>query len=77
MSDTSIHADHPREAFYRLRHLLPGAAALAGTAGYVNSVSLGFFHTPISHMTGAISHLGLDLAEGGRRDAWSGSDASV
>jgi uncharacterized membrane protein YoaK (UPF0700 family) len=30
----------------------------------VNAVVLGFFHTPVSHMSGAVSHLGLDLAEG-------------
>ena len=55
--------------FRRVRHLLPGAAALAGTAGYVNSVVLGFFHTPVSHMTGAVSHLALDLADGRVADA--------
>lgn len=38
--------------------------ALTGAAGYVNSVVLGFFHTPVSHMTGAVSHLGVDLAAG-------------
>lgn len=44
-------------------HLLPGAMAFAGLAGYVNAVAVGFFRTPVSHMTGAISHLGVDLAE--------------
>ncbi len=29
----------------------------------MNAVSVGFFKTPVSHMTGAISHLGVDLAE--------------
>lgn len=52
------------QAFRRIRHLLPGTALLAGTAGYVNTVSLGFFRTPVSHMTGAVSHLGLDAANG-------------
>lgn len=51
-----------------LRHLAPGALALAATAGYVNSVVLGYFHTPVSHMTGAVSHLGLDLAGGALPD---------
>jgi uncharacterized membrane protein YoaK (UPF0700 family) len=51
-----------------IRHLIPGALALAGAAGYINSVALGFFRTPVSHMTGAISYLGLDLAEGRMAD---------
>jgi hypothetical protein len=29
----------------------------------VNSVALGFFLTPVSHMTGAVSHLGMNVAE--------------
>ena len=49
--------------------------ALTGTAGYVNSVVLGFFHTPVSHMTGAVSHLGLDLSE--RRFGDSGASMSI
>jgi uncharacterized membrane protein YoaK (UPF0700 family) len=59
------------EAHQRIRHLLPGAVALAGTAGFVNTVMLGFFHSPVSHMTGAVSHLGIDIAEGKLRDAWA------
>lgn len=46
------------------KHILPGAMALSGTAGYVNSVVLGFFDTPVSHMSGAVSRLGLNIAEG-------------
>lgn len=63
MSDTSIHSDRPTEVLRRFRHLLPGAAAMAAVAGYVNSVVLGFFRTPVSHMTGAVSRTGIDLAE--------------
>src|SRR5207249_1996030 len=63
MKDTSVHSQRPNKAFYKLKHLLPGALAMAGTAGYVNSVVLGFFHSPVSHMTGAVSRLGLDIAE--------------
>ncbi len=46
------------------KHILWGAMALGGTAGYVNSVTLGFFDTPVSHMSGAVSRLGLEAAEG-------------
>lgn len=72
MKDTSIHSSRPNRAFYRLKHLLPGAAAMAGAAGYINSVVLGFFHAPVSHMTGAVSRLGLDVADRGGRDIWTG-----
>lgn len=50
-------------ALREVRHLLPGALLFAGLAGYVNAVAVGFFRTPVSHMTGAVSHLGVDLAE--------------
>ena len=52
-----------KQAFKQIRHLLTGAALLAATAGFINAVSLGFFRTPVSHMTGAVSHLGIDIAE--------------
>lgn len=42
--------------------VMVGGMALAGVAGYVNAVALGFFHVPVSHMTGAVSRLGGDLA---------------
>lgn len=59
-----------RQAVFRqVRHLLPGALVLAANAGFINAVVLGFFRTPVSHMTGAISHLGLDLASGRESDA--------
>ena len=57
-------------AFRQVRHLLPGALLLAANAGFVNAVALGFFKTPVSHMTGAVSHLGQDLAQARFRDAW-------
>ena len=63
MSSSPSPSFDSKEAHRRIRHLLPGAMALAGAAGYVNSVVLGFFHTPVSHMTGAVSNLGLDLSE--------------
>lgn len=39
-----------------------GGALLAAIAGYVNVVMLGFFAVPVSHMTGAVSRLSIDLA---------------
>jgi uncharacterized membrane protein YoaK (UPF0700 family) len=65
---------HPQKVdrqtvFRQVRHLLPGALVLAANAGFINAVVLGFFRTPVSHMTGAISHLGLDLANGREADA--------
>ncbi len=57
-----------QDILLKIRHMLPGATALAGAAGYINSVSLGFFHTPVSHMTGAVSRMGLDAVEGRWRD---------
>jgi uncharacterized membrane protein YoaK (UPF0700 family) len=39
-----------------------GAVSLAMVAGYVNVVVLGVFHVPVSHMSGAVSRVGIDLA---------------
>ncbi len=58
-------------AFKQVRLLVPGALALACTAGFINSVALGFFSTPVSHMTGAISHFGMDTAKNQWSDAFS------
>jgi len=52
------------EALGSIRHLLPGALAFAGTAGYINSIALGVFRSPVSHMTGAVSYLGIEFAGG-------------
>lgn len=38
-----------------------GGAALAGIAGYINVIVLGFFHVPVSHMSGAASRIGGTL----------------
>lgn len=39
-----------------------GGALLAGSAGFVNAVLLSFFQVPVSHMSGAVSHLGVAMA---------------
>jgi uncharacterized membrane protein YoaK (UPF0700 family) len=42
-----------------------GGSALACVAGYINAVMLmGVYHVPVSHMTGASTHLSVALAEG-------------
>lgn len=60
----------PQEALRKVRHLVPGAMALAAMAGFVNSSALAVFHSPVSHMSGTVSHLGIDLASGRWMDAW-------
>jgi uncharacterized membrane protein YoaK (UPF0700 family) len=57
------------QALGRIGHLLPGALAFAGTAGFVNSIALGVFHSPVSHMTGAVSYLGIEVAGSQSSDA--------
>lgn len=44
------------------RWIIAGGMALASLAGYINVIVLGFFHVPISHMTGAASRIGIDIA---------------
>ena len=41
-----------------------GAGMLAMTAGYINVVMLSFFAVPVSHMSGAVSELGIELGAG-------------
>jgi uncharacterized membrane protein YoaK (UPF0700 family) len=50
------------QALGRIGHLLPGALVFAGTAGFINSIALGVFRSPVSHMTGAVSYLGIEMA---------------
>lgn len=42
--------------------LILGGMSLAFVAGSVNTVSLCYFHVPVSHMTGAVTHLSMDTA---------------
>lgn len=73
MRDTSVLSTPTSTSFYKLRHVLPGAISLAAIAGYINSVVLGFFHVPVSHMTGAVSRLGISVASKERGDLWPGA----
>jgi uncharacterized membrane protein YoaK (UPF0700 family) len=56
-------------AFLPHGKLLAGGALLTGSAGFVNAVLLSFFHVPVSHMSGAVSHLGVATASGLFREA--------
>ena len=54
----SHHGDPQRWVFL-------GGAALAGVAGFVNTILLSIYHVPASHMSGAVSMFGNDLMNGG------------
>ncbi len=41
--------------------LLAGGVGLAGLAGYVNVLMLNLYHVPVSHITGPLSHLAIDM----------------
>jgi uncharacterized membrane protein YoaK (UPF0700 family) len=43
-------------------------ALLAGTAGFVNVVLLEIYHVPVSHMSGAVSRLAVELTAGSGQD---------
>lgn len=45
-------------------------ALLAATAGFVNVLLLGIYHVPVSHMTGAVSRISMDIASGNHTDFW-------
>lgn len=45
-----------------------GAAGLAAVAGYVNVIVLSFFAVPVSHMSGAVSIIGIDIVVGNTVD---------
>ncbi len=42
--------------------IIAGGMVLAALAGYINVILLGFFHVPVSHMSGAASRVGIDIA---------------
>jgi uncharacterized membrane protein YoaK (UPF0700 family) len=54
--------DRIRESATAEPLILVGGAVLAFIAGFVNTVSLGYFHIPVSHMTGAVTRLSIDTA---------------
>ncbi len=48
--------------------VLAGAAALTVLAGYVNTTVLTYFAVPVSHVSGAVSRIGLDVVGGRTAD---------
>jgi uncharacterized membrane protein YoaK (UPF0700 family) len=56
------HKAVPLHAAQDRKRVLAGGVALAGCAGFVNAVLLSFFQAPVSHMSGAMSHLGVAIA---------------
>lgn len=53
----------PLDSAGERRLIMVGGVGLTVLAGYVNVVVLGVFAVPVSHMTGAVSRLGIDLAQ--------------
>lgn len=56
--------DHKNILFKDRFWIIAGGGIFTFIAGYVNAGLLSFFHVPVSHMSGAVSHLGIDLATG-------------
>ena len=48
--------------------LFVGGTLLACLAGYINVTLLDFFHVPVSHMSGAVSRLSIDLGTSNLED---------
>jgi len=62
MTTLSPHKDRMRRLSKTDPIILRGGALLSFIAGFVNTISLGYFQVPISHMTGAVTRLSIDLA---------------
>lgn len=60
---------HEKNNLYRERPwVFVFGALLASVAGFVNVVLLGIYHVPVSHMSGAVSRLAIDLSTSNRPD---------
>lgn len=58
---------HPRIEFFVV---LVGGFGLAATAGYINSVVVALGTLPVTHLTGSVTRLSMDLGAGNRADAF-------
>jgi len=63
MTDATRAHEHARHGDPK-RWVFAGGAALAGVAGFVNTILLSIYHVPVSHMSGAVSMFGNDLIVG-------------
>lgn len=52
-------------------------ALLSATAGFVNVLLLGIYHVPVSHMTGAVARIAIDISTGNLSDFWGPSTIFV
>ena len=52
----------------RRSYVLTGGVLLTALAGYVNTTVLAYFAVPVSHVSGAVSRVGLDLVTGRTAD---------
>lgn len=57
---SKIHQERPWVFFY--------GALLSGTAGFVNVLLLEIYHVPVSHMTGAVSRIAIDVSSRNETD---------
>lgn len=57
-----IHSERPWVFAY--------GAMLAAAAGFINVLLLGIYHVPVSHMTGAVARIAIDISSGNRSDSW-------
>ncbi|MCP3175576.1 DUF1275 domain-containing protein [Desulfuromonas sp. KJ2020] len=61
--------DQTKKNLYRERPwVFVFGALLASVAGFVNVVLLGIYHVPVSHMSGAVSRLAIDITTTNRGD---------
>jgi uncharacterized membrane protein YoaK (UPF0700 family) len=58
----SNHSDPLREKAKFEPLFLLGGAILTFIAGFINATSLMYFHVPVSHMTGVMARISIDLA---------------
>lgn len=61
------------ECLWTYAMAVAGGMMLATIAGYVNAVMLGMLNVPVSHMSGAVSHLSMDVVMGNGRGVGQGT----
>jgi uncharacterized membrane protein YoaK (UPF0700 family) len=60
-----------RHAFFlKHRWVIAMGSIFAFIAGYINVVLLGFYHVPVSHMSGAVSRLSIEVMDKSQGNPW-------